>query len=394
MIKDYAPENIFNLDESAFYFRVISGYSYDLKGIARHGQKKSKEIITVLLVTNMTGSYRTPVVFIGNRVKVQKKVEKCNRQDQFQYYYQKNAWMTISLFNDIMYRVNENMKLENRHILMFLDNAPVHSVDLQLSNIRFQFFPKNTTPKLQPLDRDIIYILKRKYKDFLITKYINDYEAEVKSKIDMYEAMVRLESIWHSIDSNTIKNCFRGCGFGDTSNTSFDDDLIDVSNKELVDIMSNGERILLSRESKAKLFELCNEYDNKCFSAIDWTKPENLEKATDHIGKTGKVDDTNLITKLQMYDSALSSYSSRNKSYKSFLDKKDDAVNKNKILGYIQEIMIYINVKIENIDKKFVNILIDLEDLIKSRESKSFKQLKWNEYIHRLKNDSDFPKDN
>ena len=58
------------------------------------------------------------------------------------------------------------MKHNDRHILLFMDNAPCHLQTLsgQFSNITVQFFLKNTTSKSQPLDADIIASWKVLYR--------------------------------------------------------------------------------------------------------------------------------------------------------------------------------------------------------------------------------------
>ncbi|GFW20781.1 tigger transposable element-derived protein 6 [Trichonephila clavipes] len=64
----------------------------------------------------------------------------------------KKAWMTTELFNEWLVSLNSDIKKEKRHILLFLDNCPVHNNAPPLSNGKLQFSPPNSTSKLQPLD--------------------------------------------------------------------------------------------------------------------------------------------------------------------------------------------------------------------------------------------------
>ena len=57
----------------------------------------------------------------------------------------------------ILSKLNRQLKRNDRHILLFMDNAPCHPQTLsgQFSNITVQFLPKNTTSKSEPLDAGI-----------------------------------------------------------------------------------------------------------------------------------------------------------------------------------------------------------------------------------------------
>ena len=55
------------------------------------------------------------------------------------------------------------MKMQQRHILLLLDNCPGHPTLNNLSNVTVKFLPKRTTSELQPLDQGIIAVVKKRF---------------------------------------------------------------------------------------------------------------------------------------------------------------------------------------------------------------------------------------
>ena len=67
----------------------------------------------------------------------------------------KKAWMTSQIMEEWLTAFNGRMKMQNRHVLLFLDNATCHP-HIKLSNVRLAWFPPNTTSVSQPMDQGII----------------------------------------------------------------------------------------------------------------------------------------------------------------------------------------------------------------------------------------------
>jgi hypothetical protein len=80
------------------------------------------------------------------------------------WYANKKAWMTCTVFQDWLRKFNQRMKNEGRNVLLMLDNAPCHPKECQLTNVKVVFLPPNTSSKLQPLDRAIIQSFKLFYR--------------------------------------------------------------------------------------------------------------------------------------------------------------------------------------------------------------------------------------
>lgn len=74
------------------------------------------------------------------------------------YFTNSKAWMNTKIMTTILSKLNRQLMSNDRHILLFMDNAPCHPQTLsgQFSNITVQFLPEDTTSKPQPLDAGII----------------------------------------------------------------------------------------------------------------------------------------------------------------------------------------------------------------------------------------------
>jgi hypothetical protein len=108
------------------------------------------------------------------------------------------------------------MKKQNRYILLFVDNAPCHPTDIQLSNIKLQFFPANTTSTIQPLDQGVMHSFKANHRKSLV-KYIIASFSAVQTTSDItttaLDAVCWIDSAWKSVTEPTIQNTFTAAGF-------------------------------------------------------------------------------------------------------------------------------------------------------------------------------------
>eukprot|EP00477_Mikrocytos_mackini_P001395 GAHX01001498.1.p1 GENE.GAHX01001498.1~~GAHX01001498.1.p1 ORF type:complete len:559 (-),score=75.29 GAHX01001498.1:51-1727(-) len=279
LIRDYMPRDIYNVDESAFYWKILSHHTYGQRGKAASGLKQDKSRATLIFMTNMDGSDVCRPLVIGHSAK-----PRCFAKNQkLPCVYKNNdhAWCTTSLFNDYVYQFNEIMRKQSRYVLLFLDNCSAHSKDLTFSNVKLQFFPPNTTSILQPLDRGIIAWVKRKYTDVLITKFLHDYISEQESKITLLDAINWICSIWKTIDATTIHNCFRSAGFAHFfdvlmgKDEEYDANII-MDSATFVKNKINKLDLPVSEPIKAQLVEFIKEFEEGDSPiASDWEMGES-----------------------------------------------------------------------------------------------------------------------
>ena len=128
------------------------------------GSKKDKARITIALTANADGSEKLPPLFIGHFRKPRAFGKKSSQQLGFLYKFNKSAWMTSAIFQDWLLDLDKLYRMQQRKVLLLLDNAPTHIVgSLELTSLKIIFLPPNTTSKIQPLDAGIIAAFKKRY---------------------------------------------------------------------------------------------------------------------------------------------------------------------------------------------------------------------------------------
>lgn len=150
------------------------------------------------------------------------------------YKFNKKAWMTSHIMEEWLKLVNRKMVRQKRKILLFLDNAPSH-LKINLSNIKLQFFPANTTSKLQPMDQGIIQTLKLKFRNRQLKKMVREMDhsskcgSEILKNISLLDAIYWIDRSWKEVETSTIVKCYKKCGFVDMQNDNILTTEVDVN---------------------------------------------------------------------------------------------------------------------------------------------------------------------
>ena len=216
----YSPNDIYNGDETALFFKSLPHRTYCFDSDKPAGSAKRKDRLTLLIITNMDGSDHRKLSVIGKSTTprcLQKKYKMQVKDMSVDWYASKNAWMTGEIHHKIMTKLNNEMRLSNRHILYVCDNASSHQVR-EYSHIKFLMLPPNATSIMQPLDQGIILSAKRRYKKKLAERYLacveNNKDANSLLKaLDIVQATNMIAASWRETSSTIIQNCFRKAGF-------------------------------------------------------------------------------------------------------------------------------------------------------------------------------------
>ena len=155
------------------------------------------------------------------------------------YFSNKKAWMNSDTMESILLRLDRKMCREKRKVVLFWENATCHSETLQasLTNIKLVFLPKNTTSRLQSLDAGIIRNFKHKYRKLLVRYVVSRIDegktaSQIIEGVHVLKAITWLQPACKSVSTETIKHCFKKCGF-DVGNVSVINEEIDNEFQEL-----------------------------------------------------------------------------------------------------------------------------------------------------------------
>ncbi|GBC31133.2 CENP-B homolog protein 2-like [Rhizophagus irregularis DAOM 181602=DAOM 197198] len=180
IIKNYDLNDVFNCDETGLYWDLEP--SKTLAKGPLSGKKKSKK------------REELPV----------------------NYYWNSTAWMQVSIWNDYLMKLDTQMRLQHRNILLLVDNAPVHIINenTNLTNVAVHYLPPNTTAHLQPCDAGIINSFKTQYRKLLVRNRVEAYEISQELNkavilLNIYDAINFSKDAWNAVSQQTIFHCWQ-----------------------------------------------------------------------------------------------------------------------------------------------------------------------------------------
>ncbi|CCO35250.1 Tigger transposable element-derived protein 6 [Rhizoctonia solani AG-1 IB] len=226
----YDPCDIFNADETALFFRV----------------KLDKSCLTYLLCANMDGSEKRQPLIIGRARRPRCFGNLKALQLGFYYFWNQTAWMYQSIWETYLNDFNKDMKAQDRHILLLVDNAPTHRHNAaNYSNIQVEFLPPNLTSWIQPMDAGIIQCFKSHYRNRFMRLALDRDDSGFENiyGINQLDAMSIASNAWAAVLPSTISNCWRHTGLI-TSPPTPNDDYSSREEQSLVEEMARHPRFM------------------------------------------------------------------------------------------------------------------------------------------------------
>ncbi|GBC35167.1 tigger transposable element-derived protein 6-like [Rhizophagus irregularis DAOM 181602=DAOM 197198] len=217
ILKEYSPDDIFNIDKTGLYWKMEPNRTLSTGPVV--GKKLSKERVTIALCCNASGTEKVKPVFIGKsqNPRALKNVPKSSLP--VQYYWNKTAYMQVSIWNDWLKLFDSRLRLQNRHIILLYDGASTHKLidDVEFSNICLHKLPPNTTSRFQPCDAGIIYSFKAQYRKLFLQNRIKAFDNSQENgqpipEITIKKAIKYAAKAWELVQPVTITNGWRKTG--------------------------------------------------------------------------------------------------------------------------------------------------------------------------------------
>lgn len=214
-------EQVYNADESGLFYKLLPKKSYVHQAEASApGRKLLKNRITFMPCANAAGTHKLKLLVLGKSknpraFKNMPRLPVC-------YKNQKRAWVTREIFfewfhENFVPEVRKFLKGKKLPIkaLLVLDNAPGHGPNDVLAsrdgNIKSMFLPPNCTPLLQPMDQNIIQMVKTQYKKKILLNAIgreHDISQALK-ELNLKDVVFGVAEAWDSVPARAIKSSWK-----------------------------------------------------------------------------------------------------------------------------------------------------------------------------------------
>lgn len=154
-LRSFSHDDIYNMDQTSLFFKLGSPGILSTRPVP--GKKKSKERITIALICNASGTDKRKPIIVSKFMR-----DRCFGKifDPSVYcdsFHNRKAWMTTAIFQTVITKLDQDLRLQGRSAVLVLDNATCHNTaGLEVTSLELCFLLKNTTSHLQPLDEGII----------------------------------------------------------------------------------------------------------------------------------------------------------------------------------------------------------------------------------------------
>jgi len=124
--------------------------------------------------------------------------------------------MTSQIMEEWLTAFSVGKKMQNRHVLLFLDNSTCHP-HIKLSNVQLALFPPNTTSVSQPMDQGIIQNVKVHYRKLLMQSLLANMDCtssgfELARTVSVLDAVIWISQAVKNLLPETVTRCLKKAG--------------------------------------------------------------------------------------------------------------------------------------------------------------------------------------
>uniref|UniRef100_K7G469 HTH CENPB-type domain-containing protein n=1 Tax=Pelodiscus sinensis TaxID=13735 RepID=K7G469_PELSI len=213
-------EQIYNYDETGLNYKMLPS-----KTLASWAEASApgKERVTILACSNATGNHKLRLTFIGKAKNPRAFKNIAPTALPVSYKNHRNAWMDSGIsrgwfFNAFLPSVEQFLNSLNlpRKAILVIDNEPSQPREDELirGDIRVIFLPPNITSLCQPVDQDVLEVLKKKYRHKLLTtliEVIDDRNGMLDKlrTVNLKDVVYWIAQSWEQIEMQTLARSWR-----------------------------------------------------------------------------------------------------------------------------------------------------------------------------------------
>ncbi|XP_064092986.1 tigger transposable element-derived protein 1-like isoform X2 [Macrobrachium nipponense] len=184
--KGYRPEQVFNVDDSSLFWKKMPSRTYLMKDEASaSGFKAQKDRVTLIMCGNAAGFMLKPGLIY--RAANPRALKNKNRNFLPVFWmHNTKAWFNKVLMSNwfiqsFIPQVKEYLKdlcMEFK-VLLIMDDAGGHPVDLCYEGVQLEFLPANTSP-LQPMNQGVIRAFKALYTQNSLEHLVREMDTDTE----------------------------------------------------------------------------------------------------------------------------------------------------------------------------------------------------------------------
>ncbi|XP_049276770.1 tigger transposable element-derived protein 1-like [Anopheles funestus] len=223
--QNYLPQQIFNVDETALFWKKMPSRSFVTKEMdSMPGYKAAKDRITLMIGGNLAGDLKLKplVVYRAQKPRAFKNIDMKSLPVTWKH--NSKGWVTRTIFTEWF---KESFLVEVKRycrdneipfkIILLLDNAPGHPAELDNidPDVKILFLPPRTTSLLQPMDQGVIAALKSIYLRRTFTQAIESVQSKSITLTQFWKSFNILHAIknaaaaWSEVTSDTLQYAWK-----------------------------------------------------------------------------------------------------------------------------------------------------------------------------------------
>lgn len=244
LIGSYGERDIFNCIETGLFFRILPEKTVDFINETCSEGNLSKERLTVMLCTNITGEFEKPLI-IG-KVGQDRCFKNINVNDIGVTWKSNNkAWMTRDIMTEWLLDLDHRMTAANRKIVLFLDDTSTHPLLYNLQSVKLIFFPPYIPFSCQPLGHGIIASFKMLYRQCVMRHQLvrMNHTSSLMRKINVLDAILWIKSATDTIPRTMVRHGFLKSGILNSNDREFKEENVDTDYKSLLIRLTGDESI-------------------------------------------------------------------------------------------------------------------------------------------------------